>query len=173
MDIEYFVEPIFNIEFFRIKCCDFKNKKKAIIKVLKQYPEIPFANFYSNKNKTQLSEPFTKIFRDEFKLIKAKYNSKITIYKTWSISYKKGNYHVPHNHGATGYTGILYLDMNKKSPVTTYIRPWNDDKDKTVLFKPPVEEGDIMIVPRFLMHYTEPNKISFKKRVVSFDFKVK
>ena len=89
MDIEYFVEPIFNIEFFRIKCCDFKNKKKALIEVLKQYPEIPFANFSSNKNKTQLSEPFTKIFRDEFKLIKAKYNSEITIYKTWSISYKK------------------------------------------------------------------------------------
>ena len=29
---------------------------------------------------------------------------------------------------------------------------------------------DIMIVPQFLMHYTEPNKVYFKKRIISFDF---
>ena len=172
MDIEYFIEPIFNIEFFRIKCCDFENKKKAIKKVLKQYPEMPFDNFSSNKNKADISQYFTQIFNDEFNLIRTKYNSGIEVYSTWSVTYKKGDYHVPHNHGARDYCGIVYLDMHKKSPVTTYIRPWNDDKDKTVLFKPPVGEGDMMIVPRFLLHYSEPNKISFKKRILSFDFRL-
>jgi hypothetical protein len=28
----------------------------------------------------------------------------------------------------------------------------------------------MVIVPQFLMHYTEPNKINFKKRILSFDF---
>ena len=32
------------------------------------------------------------------------------------------------------------------------------------------ENGDIMIVPQYLWHYTEPNKINFKKRILSFDF---
>ena len=32
------------------------------------------------------------------------------------------------------------------------------------------KEGDIVIVPQFLYHYTEPNKIKFKKRIISFDF---
>ena len=89
----------------------------------------------------------------------------------WSVTYKKNQFHVPHNHGSTGYAAILYVDMNKTSPVTTYIRPWNNtETDTTVFTDPPVEEGDLVIVPRFLIHFTNPNKTSFKKRIVSFDF---
>ena len=47
MDIKFEIEPIFKIEFFKIKCIKFKQKKKAIEKALKQYPEMPFDNFYS------------------------------------------------------------------------------------------------------------------------------
>ena len=28
MDIKYEIEPVFKIEFFNIKCCDYKNKKQ-------------------------------------------------------------------------------------------------------------------------------------------------
>jgi hypothetical protein len=55
MDIKYEIEPIFKIEFFKIKCCDFKNKKQKIEKVLEQFPEMPFDNFYSNRNKLYLN----------------------------------------------------------------------------------------------------------------------
>ena len=51
MDIKYEIEPIFKIEFFKIKCIDFKNKKKKLEKVLERYPEMPQANFASNRNK--------------------------------------------------------------------------------------------------------------------------
>ena len=30
MDIKYEIEPVFKIEFFKIKCVNFKKKKKAI-----------------------------------------------------------------------------------------------------------------------------------------------
>ena len=105
-------------------------------------------------------------------LINTKYNSKIKLDRAWSVTYNKGDYHVPHNHGSIGYCGILYLDMHKDSPVTTYIQPWNDENDRTKLYKPPVEEGDIVIVPQYLWHYTEPNEIKFKKRIISFDFTI-
>ena len=47
MDIKYEIDhlPIFKIEFFKIKCIDFKNKKKKLEKVLERYPEMPQANF--------------------------------------------------------------------------------------------------------------------------------
>ena len=60
MDITYFIEPIFKIEFFKIQCVNFKNKKEHLEKVLKMFPEIPFPNFYSNRNKAN----FTKELRD-------------------------------------------------------------------------------------------------------------
>tara|TARA_Y100001963_G_C6538084_1_gene334196 strand:- start:160 stop:351 length:192 start_codon:yes stop_codon:yes gene_type:complete len=63
--------------------------------------------------------------------------------------------------------------MKKDSPKTNYIQPWNSEKDMTRSYSPSVEEGDIMIVPQFLLHYTEPNKLKFKKRIISFDFFLK
>jgi hypothetical protein len=60
--------------------------------------------------------------------------------------------------------------MKKDSPRTTYISPFNNENDETVLYSPEVAEGDIMIVPQFILHYTEPNKTFFKKRILSFDF---
>ena len=170
MDIKYEIEPIFKIEFFKIKCIDFKNKKKKLEKALERYPEMPQANFASNRNKCSINTEFREIFKDEFSLIRAKFNSKILLQRVWSVVYHKGDYHVPHNHSSTGYSGILYLDMKLESPRTTYIQPWNNQEDKSVLYTPPVNEGDIMIVPQFLMHYTTPNPIKFKKRILSFDF---
>ena len=170
MDIKYEIEPVFKIEFFKIKCIDFKNKKKKLEKALARYPEMPQANFKSNRNKCSINTEFKEIFKNEFDLIRAKYNSKILLQRVWSVSYEKGDHHVPHNHSSTGYCGILYLDMKKDSPKTTYIQPWNNDKDLTQLYSPEVKEGDMVIVPQFLMHYSEPNKIKFKKRILSFDF---
>ena len=51
-----------------------------------------------------------------------------------------------------------------------YGASYDNLRDKSVLYTPPVNEGDIMIVPQFLMHYTTPNPIKFKKRILSFDF---
>ena len=170
LKIEYEIAPIFKIDFFKIKCVNFKNKKEHIEEVLKMFPEKPFTNFYSNRDKADFTWQLQQIFKDEFNLIKTKHNTEINVTRAWSVTYDKGHYHVPHNHSSQGYTGIIYLQINKDSPKTTYIRPWNNEKDKTVLFAPDVKQGDIMIVPQFLMHYTEPNKTYFKKRIISFDF---
>ena len=160
----------FRIEFLTIKTNNFKEKKKLIKKELKKYPEKRFENFYSNRDEADLTWNLRQIFEDEFKLIETKFNNKILLQRAWSVTYDKGHYHVPHNHSSQGYTGILYLQINKDSPKTTYIQPWNNTNDQTVLYAPDVEQGDIMIVPQFLMHYTEPNKTYFKKRILSFDF---
>jgi hypothetical protein len=170
MEIKYEIEPKFKIEFFKIKCIKFKHKKLAIEKVLNKYPEIPFPNFNSNRNKADITKELRQIFKDEFNLISTKFNSRILLQRAWSVTYDKGQYHVPHNHSSQGYAGIIYLQQRKDSPKTTYIQPWNNDRDESVLYAPEVEQGDIMIVPQFLTHYTEPNKTYFKKRILSFDF---
>ena len=169
-DISFEIEPIFKIEFFKIKCINFSNKKEYIEKILKKYPETQRVNFYSNRNEADFTKELRKIFKDEFQLIETKFNSKILLQRAWSVTYDKGHYHVPHNHSSQGYTGIIYLQINKDSPKTIYIQPWNNEKDESVLYAPDIEQGDIMIVPQFLMHYTEPNKTYFKKRIISFDF---
>ena len=168
--INYTIEPTFKIEFFKISIVNFKNKKEHIEETLKMFPEMPFPNFSSNRNKADFTWQLQEVFKDEFSLIRTKYNSKIDVTRAWSVTYDKGQYHVPHNHSSQGYTGIIYLQFNKNSPKTTYIQPWNNEKDQSVLYSPDVKQGDIMIVPQFLMHFTEPNKTYIKKRIISFDF---
>ena len=170
MEIKYFIDPIFKIEFFKIECINFEDKREHIEKLLSQYPEVPFDNFKYNRNKCNISWELQEVFRDEFNLIVTKFNKKINILRSWSVTYDKGDYHIPHNHGSLGYAGIIYLRLGKSCPGTTYIQPWNSEQDKSVLYTPKVKEGDIMIVPQFVTHFTRPNKTFRKKRIISFDF---
>ena len=82
MDIKFEIEPVFKIEFFKIKCIDFKNKKEHIEKILDQYPEIPFPNFYSNRNKANITWELQEIFKEEFQLMRTKFNSKINVHRS-------------------------------------------------------------------------------------------
>ena len=64
MDIKYEIEPIFKIEFFKIQCINFKNKKKKLEKALARYPKMPQINFSSNRNNvvsTQSLEKYLKM----------------------------------------------------------------------------------------------------------------
>ena len=72
MDIKYFIEPVFKIEFFKIQCVNFKSKKEHLEEVLKMFPEMPFPNFYSNRNKADFTWQLQEIFKDEFNLIRTK-----------------------------------------------------------------------------------------------------
>ena len=40
MDLEYFVEPVFKIDFLKIKCDDWKNKKTNLKTTMDQFAEI-------------------------------------------------------------------------------------------------------------------------------------
>ena len=55
MDIKYDIDPMFQIEFFKIRCIDFKNKKKKLEQALARYPEMPQANFSSNRDKCSIT----------------------------------------------------------------------------------------------------------------------
>ena len=91
----------------------------------------------------------------------------------WSLSYDKGDFHPTHNHSSLGITAILYLDLPKDSPVTEYIQPWNDYVNDTVQhYAEPVVEGDIVIQPSFVLHFSNPNESNSKKRIISWDMKI-
>jgi hypothetical protein len=162
----------FKIEFITIKTKNFAKKKKLIVEELKKYPEKRFRNFFSNRDNNKLSLSLASTFKEEFINIGKHFGGNITLNSSWSVTYDKGDFHLPHNHGSIGYAGILYLDLQKQSPKTTYIQPWNNEKDKTLLYTPKVKPGDIVIAPKFILHYSEVNFLSFKKRIISFDFKL-
>ena len=168
---------LFNIPFWQIKIINFEEKKKELTKLLESYPEERkgLQEFATNRqsDRAGLVDQVSSIIREEVATFSKEIKKDFTIYDIWSVSYDKGDNQSPHNHSSIGLSSILYLDLPKDSPVTFYLQPWNDIVDDTVQYlKIPITEGDIVIVPSFVMHFSEPNKSNSKKRIMSWDMKM-
>ena len=165
---------MFTIPMWSLPCLNFKKKKPQLEKLVKSFPEkkLGLQSFYTNRqnDRTGFAEAFSKICGEELNMLSQKLKKSIQIDDIWSVSYKKGDYHTPHDHGSIGLAGILYLNMPKNAPVTQYIQPWNDWQSDRTIYRPiPVVEGTIVVTPKFIKHFTEPNKESKLKRVISWD----
>ena len=168
---------LFKIDYWKISIKDFEIKKKQLIELLKEYPEskqgIQFFNTNKQNNRDKLSERFSNIIIDELKEFSQNIKKNIIIEDVWSVTYNLGDYQIPHNHGSKKLTGILYLESNQELPLTCFIQPWNDiEKDLSVIYEMPAKEGDLIIFPSFVNHFSPPNKYKQNKRIVSFDMKI-
>jgi len=170
-------ETLFKIPYWSTPVLNFKTKQKDLITLLKGYPEKRHGlqTFATNRqsDRSNLAEAFTNICGEELNMLSQKIKKDLQIEDIWTVSYKRGEYHTPHNHGTLGLAGILYLQHDTKAPVTQYIQPWNDyNTDRTIYYPLPVSEGQIVVVPKFISHFTEPNKSVKVKRVIAWDMKV-
>jgi uncharacterized protein (TIGR02466 family) len=168
---------LFKINFYKISVKNFLYKKQLTLNLLKNYPEkkIELQTFFTNRqsNRQNLDVSFANIYREELLLLSENLKKNLRIEDIWSVSYKSGDYHTPHNHGSIGITGILYLQLPKDCPTTKYIQPWNNyENDTTLYYNMPAIEGDIIVVPKFVNHFTDPNKSKKIKKIVSFDLKI-
>lgn len=169
-------ETMFRIPYWTIPVLNFKEKKKQLTNLFKSYPEKKHGiqTFATNRqtDRSGLADGFTKIIGEELEMLSKKIQRDLAIEDIWSVSYDKGDYHSPHNHGSTGLSGILYLNLPKDAPVTSYIQPWNDfSTDNTIYYPIPVVEGSIVVVPQMVLHFSPPNKAKAKKRIISWDMK--
>ena len=177
-------KSLFNIPCWKIQIINFEEKKKKLIKLLESYPEekdnksrlaLNSQAFSTNRqsDRSGLVEQFLSIMREEMEDISKELKKDFAIPEIWSVSYDKGDYHLPHNHSSIGLTGILYLNLPEDSSGTTYIQPWNDyELDKFQCVEIPITEGDIAIVPSSILHFTKPNESDSKKRIISWDMKI-
>ena len=170
-------QSLFDIPFWKIQIINFKKKKKELIKILESYPEEKKepTEFFANRqtDRSGLIEQFASIMNQELEVFSKEIMEDFVITETWSVSYVQGDYQLPHNHSSMGLTGILYLDLPKDSPETVYIQPWNNYENDTIqYFSLSITEGDIVIVPSFILHFSRPNKSEETKRIISWDMKI-
>lgn len=170
-------ETLFRIPYWTIPTLSFTEKKKQLTNLFKAHPDRKHGiqTFSTNRQSQRqgLKDAFVNIIGEELEMLSKKLAKDIEITDVWSVSYKKGEYHSPHNHGSTGLSGILYLDLDEKSPSTTYIQPWNDFyTDNTIYYPLPVREGTIVVIPQFITHFSSPNKSTKIKKIISWDMKI-
>ena len=132
--------------------------------------------FYSDGHTSNNSyaDLFFKLFQKELQQFREEIGvSMFEVKDVWTAEYRKGDWHPPHTHGSTGYSGVLYLDYDIDEHTPTYfIDPSSHPVSDTTIVKFPIAmEGVITIVPSSLIHFTYPNESDKIRRIVGFDLK--
>ena len=107
---------LFSIPYYLIKVKNFESKKKKLEELFNIFPDkrIVNQNFKTNRQieKVGLIKSFYLILQDELQEIAQHFKKDVRIEDAWSVTYEKGDFQLPHNHGSTGLTAILYLNLN-------------------------------------------------------------
>jgi len=170
-------EVLFQVPMFFYQVPQWKSKKRKLLKLLKDYPVAPKKNqfFLTNRqaDRTNLTKRFIDIFKSEVEQFGKDAQRDVIIHEVWCVQYHQYDYQVTHNHGSTGYSGLLYVNYNpKKHMANTYMQPWNHiESNDTIFNRPPVKEGTLIIIPSFINHFVVPNQSKEVREIVGFDMK--
>jgi quercetin dioxygenase-like cupin family protein len=95
----------------------------------------------------------------------------LNVVNMWNVKYEKGEHHPIHQHRGSGYSAIIYFDYDETIHTPTYYMNSHIDPvtEKTTFSRPPVKEGDVVIVPSSVLHYCKPNTSDTPRRILAFD----
>ncbi len=128
---------------------------------------------HSSKKSHNYSKKLEEIFYDELQLIYREFNLKdYFIRNSWMEVAEKTMNHAVHNHGAIGFSAVVFVDFDPKVHTPTqFISPYGDwETGTTKTFVPRgIEEGSLLVFPSMLNHYTDPNNSDIPRTILSFN----
>ena len=169
----------FVVPFLKVKVSDWEIKKQKLLEMapLRDTDTDPINGGYrSDYFKYSGLPPYFRSFHDvlcdELNEIE-KHFKNVNILNLWTQEYVGDEFHDPHNHGGYFYSAVLYAEFDHLEHEPTYfISPINNFEDgTTVCHRPDVEEGDIIIFPSVIQHYSGVSKSSKKRKIFSFNFR--
>ena len=166
-----------NIPFYHYKVNNWREKKEQLL---------DFVSTLSFKFKDQIADLYTtygdqtssiplKILEDDIVKFttEVKYSGEMDA-DIWFQKYYENQFQSPHNHGAIGYSAVLYINFDKRiHEGTRFLAPFNDPDGNHIEFVPDVDEGSLIFFPSYLYHYTLPNKSDTIRIVMSVNLRRK
>lgn len=169
---------LFQTVYYQYSIPGWKEKKKHLISAIDYKKFQHYESFETDRkhNSNSYLEEFATIFQTELDCFRSELAlDKIYLTDVWSVRYATGQFHAPHTHSSFGYSGVLYLDYVENEHTGTYFINSITDPitDLTNGFSPNVREGDIVIAPSNILHFTYPNISKKDRLIVGFDIKFK
>jgi hypothetical protein len=155
---------------------DWEEKKNKILKFINKSNFERQQSFDTDRNTSNNSylSAFSEIFKEEIDNFRIELKvPSLKITNVWSVKYQQGDFHPPHTHSSTGYSGIIYLDYDEYVHTSTYFINSITDPitDLTMYSVPSVHEGALVIAPSNVLHFTYPNTSNTIRSVIGFDIK--
>jgi len=131
----------------------------------------------SEHNMLVTLEVIKKVVKEYFESIDYNKDYELTIKESWLTKQGKGEYAVPHNHGAFDISGVYYYATNgndgdihfvNPAPVTDTSKFINDTQ--YIKYKPAV--GTMILFPSWLMHFVDENETDNRRISLSFNIEL-
>lgn len=100
------------------------------------------------------------VCREVYDVIQATGTQGYGIRNYWFQQYKPGDYHKLHTHIGASFSCVYYVDLPEKAALTSFKLYGKE-------FTVPVKEGEILVFPGFIPHYSAPTKAN--KTVIVFN----
>jgi hypothetical protein len=171
------IDTLYIIPYYRYSVTNWQEKKMKLQNAMKQQVftrnAVNNISFFESdrSNPRDYVNDFLYIFSEELQEFGKELNLDcFKVEDIWTVQYKKGDHHAVHNHGTCNLSAILYLDYDEQEHTPTHFVVGQDNfKNTTEISSPYVREGDIVMFPSNLLHFTSPNTSDKVRRVVSFD----
>ena len=168
-----------DFQIYKYKILNWQEKKYKLIELFyKTKPRI-YGNvftIYNNgeQNRFFLNSKIQKILMNDIEKfltdIKDIDDNEYLLYSSWMQLYKKNMSHEIHNHGL-GYSAIIYLKFDKEIHSSTVFVDKKTINDTEKLYKPEIDEGDIIFFNSRHYHYCPTNENDKERMICSFNLK--
>jgi|TARA_R100000482_G_C5130455_1_gene151536 hypothetical protein len=148
------------------KKLQFQNKTKNL-----KFTKNKFISSRNVEQKINLVKIFNNTFKKELDLLQEKIKIEVNVKNIWVAHYEQYQEHIIHNHGDNGLSGIIYLNYNKNvHEPTRYLMPLNDlINNNSLIYNEQVKEGDLLLMPSCIHHYSPFNKSKEVRSIIGFD----
>ena len=159
---------LFKIPFRHYSLENWVEKKEALMKVL---PLDKYTDFHDDCNIPVYMSVVSDCINNEMKDFSQTYPCPVMVTSIWYELSKPGDYHEPHNHGATGYSAILYVDYDtEEHEATKFHCPFLESATgRNLTYQPTVREGDLIIFPSYILHEAPINTGKKNRLIISFN----
>ena len=167
---------MFNIPLTVYKCSWWTAKKQRLLRHLDTVDMVQgdeqVLSDYRGDN-SYVNE-ITDILSDELSWFGNDYSCNPHIVRAWYERALPYMYHPVHNHGHGGFSAVLFIEYDKRyHRPTNFIAPFDHFiTGEQLTYEPHVEEGDLILFPSFLHHYTHPHTSESRRTVLSFNITV-
>ena len=168
-----------DFQIYKYKILNWQEKKYKLIELFyKTKPRI-YGNVFTNYNNGEqnrffLNSKIQKILMNDIEKfltdIKDIDDNEYLLYSSWMQLYKKNMSHEIHNHGL-GYSAIIYLKFDKEIHSSTVFVDKKTINDTEKLYKPEIDEGDIIFFNSRHYHYCPTNENDKERMICSFNLK--
>ena len=184
------IENMFNIPIVKYRCHNWSHKRQAFLNLLNEQTltmgeESVYSDYGDYKTLTaehsmglydtpDYLNTVRGLLKEEMEWFARDLQADPQIVRAWFERALYKCHHPVHTHGHGGWSAVLFIeyDPTVHTP-TVFIAPFNHFVTGMQLtYMPEVEEGDLILFPSFLLHYTQLNESHVQRTVASFNMTV-